>query len=142
MVADIAPRVAGYWGDSCNTLVIGGEPSAEQVRVRAAAQAASRRPRVTPAGHHRRGVRRRCARRSGRGRWRRLPASLGPRHRHLGAREPAPRAGRSHLLVPGMVIMCEPATYLPGVASARLEWMFLVTESGNEVLTDFEHRIA
>ena len=36
----------------------------------------------------------------------------------------------------------EPATYLPGIASARLEWMFLVTETGNEVLTDFEHRIS
>ena len=51
-------------------------------------------------------------------------------------------SGDHTVLQPGMVIMCEPATYLPGIASARLEWMFLVTETGNEVLTDFEHRIA
>ena len=55
VVADIAPRVAGYWGDSCNTLVIGGEPSAEQRRVLAAAQAGiekaceSLRPGITAA---------------------------------------------------------------------------------------------
>jgi Xaa-Pro aminopeptidase len=37
--------------------------------------------------------------------------------------------------------MVEPATYRPGVAAARLEWMFLVTDGGNEVLSGFEHRI-
>jgi Xaa-Pro aminopeptidase len=50
--------------------------------------------------------------------------------------------GDTTVLEAGMVIMVEPATYLPGVASARLEWMFLVTDDGNEVLSSFEHRIA
>ena len=51
-------------------------------------------------------------------------------------------AGDTTLLEPNMVIMVEPATYLPGVASARLEWMFLVTDAGNDVLTEFAHDIA
>ena len=97
VVADIAPRVAGYWGDSCNTLVIGGEPSAEQVRVhRRRAGRYREGVRVAPARHHCRRVRRRRSRGRGRGRRCRLRASLGPRHRHLGARESAPRVGRPH----------------------------------------------
>ena len=143
VVADIAPRVAGYWGDSCNTLVIGGEPSAEQVRVLAAAQAGiekareSLRPGITAAEFDA-GVRAAVV------------AAGGvdyPHHSGHGIgtsvhENPRLVPGDHTVLVPGMVIMCEPATYLPGIASARLEWMFLVTESGNEVLTDFEHRIA
>ena len=32
LIVDIAPRVAGYWGDSCNTLML-GEPTEEQARM-------------------------------------------------------------------------------------------------------------
>ena len=97
VVADIAPRVAGYWGDSCNTLVIGGEPSAEQRRVLAAAQAGidkaceTLRPGITAAEFDA-GVRAAVVAAGGV----ELRASLRPRHRHLGAREPAARAGRPH----------------------------------------------
>src|SRR4051794_2406254 len=42
VVADLAPRVAGYWGDSCNTLVVGGEPSGEQRRGVAGARGGAR----------------------------------------------------------------------------------------------------
>ena len=143
VVVDIAPRVSGYWGDSCNTLVIGGEPSARQVRVRAAAQAGiekaceSLRPGITAAEFDA-GVRAAVV------------AAGGVDYPHhsghgIGAsvhENPRLVPGDHTVLVPDMVIMCEPATYLPGVASARLEWMFLVTETGNEVLTNFQHRIA
>ena len=143
VVADIAPRVAGYWGDSCNTLVIGGEPSAEQRRVLAAAQAgidtacATLRPGITAAEFDA-GVRAAVV------------AAGGVNYEHHSGHGIGTSVHENPRLVPGdhtvlqagMVIMCEPATYLPGIASARLEWMFLVTDTGNEVLTDFEHRIA
>jgi len=143
VVADIAPRVAGYWGDSCNTLVVGGEPSDEQRRVLRAAQAgidearASLRPGITAAAFDA-GVRRAVA------------AAGGADYAHHSGHgigcsvheNPRLVPGDTTVLEPGMVIMVEPATYLPGVASARLEWMFLVTDDGNEVLSSFEHRIA
>jgi Xaa-Pro dipeptidase len=143
VVVDLAPRVAGYWGDSCNTLVVGGAPSAQQRRVLAAARAGierscqTLRPGITAAafdaeirmavvdaggvdyGHH-----------SGHG----IGTSVHENPRLV--------SGDQTMLESGMVIMVEPASYLPGVAAARLEWMFLVTETGNEVLSSFEHRIA
>jgi Xaa-Pro aminopeptidase len=39
----------------------------------------------------------------------------------------------------GMVLMLEPGAYAPGVGGVRLEWMYLVTATGNEVLSGFEH---
>ncbi len=142
VVADIAPRVAGYWGDSCNTLVIGGEPSAEQRRVLAAAQAGiekaceSLRPGITAAEFDA-GVRAAVIAAGGVDYVHHSGHGIGTSVHE----NPRLVSGDHTVLQPGMVIMCEPATYLPGVASARLEWMFLVTETGNEVLTDFEHRI-
>ena len=39
----------------------------------------------------------------------------------------------------GMVLMLEPGAYEPGVGGVRLEWMYLVTATGNEVLSGFPH---
>ena len=36
-------------------------------------------------------------------------------------------------------LMLEPGAYAPGVGGVRLEWMYLVTASGNEVLSGFPH---
>ena len=143
VVADIAPRVAGYWGDSCNTLVVGGAPSDEQQRVLHAAQAgidearAALRPGITAAAFDA-GVRAAVVKAGG--------ADYAHHSGHgIGCsvhENPRLVPGDTTVLEPGMVIMVEPATYVPGVASARLEWMFLVTDDGNEVLSSFEHRIA
>jgi Xaa-Pro aminopeptidase/Xaa-Pro dipeptidase len=38
-----------------------------------------------------------------------------------------------------MVLMLEPGAYEPGVGGVRLEWMYLVTDHGNEVLSGFPH---
>jgi Xaa-Pro aminopeptidase len=143
VVVDLAPRVAGYWGDSCNTLVIGGQPDAEQRRVLAAARAGierareALRPGITAAAFDAevRGA---------------VVAAGGIDFLHHAGHgigtsvheNPRLVPGDRTVLEPGMVIMVEPATYLPGIASARLEWMFLVTEAGNEILSTFEHRLA
>jgi len=143
VVVDIAPRVAGYWGDSCNTLVVGGAPSDAQQRVLRAAQAgieeacAALRPGITAAAFDA-GVRAAVVRAGG--------ADYAHHTGHgIGCsvhENPRLVPGDTTVLAPRMVIMVEPATYLPDVASARLEWMFLVTDDGNEVLSRFEHRIA
>jgi Xaa-Pro dipeptidase len=143
VIADLAPRVAGYWGDSCNTLVVGGEPSPEQRAVLAAAQAGieraveTLRPGIT-ASQFDAGIRAAVVSAGG---------ADYPHHSGHGIgtsvhENPRLVPGDHTVLEPGMVIMVEPATYLPGVASARLEWMFLVTDTGNEVLSGFEHVIA
>ena len=35
--------------------------------------------------------------------------------------------------------MLEPGAYAAGVGGVRLEWMYLVTATGNEVLSGFPH---
>ena len=50
--------------------------------------------------------------------------------------------GDETVLEPGMVIMVEPSSYETGVGGARSEWMFLVTETGNEVISAFDPRRA
>jgi Xaa-Pro dipeptidase len=41
----------------------------------------------------------------------------------------------------GMVLMIEPGAYDPEVGGVRLEWMYLVTATGNEVLSGFPHTL-
>jgi Xaa-Pro aminopeptidase len=41
----------------------------------------------------------------------------------------------------GMVLMIEPGAYDPEIGGVRLEWMFLVTANGNEVLSGFSHSL-
>ena len=143
VVADLAPRVDGYWGDSCNTLVVGGEPSAAQAGVLAAARAGveraceTLRPGITAAAFDA-GIRAAVVAAGGVD----YPHHSGHAVGTSVHENPRLVPGDATVLKPGMVIMVEPATYRPGVASARLEWMLLVTDDGNEVLTSFEHRIA
>jgi Xaa-Pro aminopeptidase len=40
-----------------------------------------------------------------------------------------------------MVLMIEPGAYHSDVGGVRLEWMYLVTDHGNEVLSDFPHAL-
>ena len=50
--------------------------------------------------------------------------------------------GETAAIREGMVLMLEPGAYAPGVGGVRLEWMYLVTASGNEVLSGFPHTLA
>ena len=47
--------------------------------------------------------------------------------------------GEETVIREGMVLMLEPGAYEPGVGGVRLEWMYLVTATGNEVLSGFPH---
>jgi Xaa-Pro aminopeptidase len=41
----------------------------------------------------------------------------------------------------GMVLMVEPGAYDTAIGGVRLEWMYLVTATGNEVLSGFPHTL-
>lgn len=141
IICDLSPRAGGYWGDSCDTLVV-GEPSPEflalyDVVERAMCQAIeSVRPGVS-AG--------------------RVASEVSPIIEASGYDNPLhighgigtsfhefPKIvmEETAILEPGMVLMMEPGACREGVGGARLEWMFEVTETGNRVLTDFEFSLA
>jgi Xaa-Pro dipeptidase len=46
--------------------------------------------------------------------------------------------GAPQELRPGMVLMVEPGAYDAQIGGVRLEWMFLVTEDGNEILSPYD----
>ena len=136
VICDLSPRAAGYWGDSCNTLVI-GDPTAGflelyEVALRAIHQAAeSVRPGISAGtlANEVAAV---------------IEASGYDNPLHVGhgigtGFHEFPRivVEETAMLESGMVLMIEPGAYRPGVGGARLEWMFEVTATGNRVLTDF-----
>jgi Xaa-Pro dipeptidase len=143
VVVDLAPRVAGYWADSCNTLVVGGEPTPAVARLLAGAQAGidrareALRPGLTASAFD--GLVRQA-----------VVAAGGTDYAHHSGHSigvavhenPRLVPGDHTVLEPGMVIMVEPATYERGVGGARREWMFLLTETENEVISGFEHVLA
>jgi Xaa-Pro aminopeptidase len=140
VICDLAPRLDGYWGDSCNTLVA-GEPSPALLRL----VDASRRALEMVVDTLRPGL--------AAGRLAREVQDLieadglsNPLHVGHGIGTSVHEFPR---LVPqeeasieaGMVLMVEPGAYDPAVGGVRLEWMFLVTEDGCDVLSPFEHAL-
>jgi Xaa-Pro dipeptidase len=139
VIVDLAPRVDGYWGDSCNTIIIGGEPQAELARMFTVTRDALERA----ADVLRPGIRACDADREVRAVITRGgyqdPLHVG----HgigTGVHEfPRLVAGERASLETDMVLMVEPGAYVPGVGGVRLEWMFRLTRDGNQVLSPFEH---
>lgn len=138
VICDLAPRVGGYWGDSCNTLVT-GEPTADFLRLwRTSKQAlevaaeclrpgisageldAEVRSVIEDAGFSN-------------------PLHIGHGIGTSSHEWPRVVPGNEVVIEPGMVLMIEPGAYDPRLGGVRLEWMFLVTETGSEVLSPFEH---
>jgi Xaa-Pro aminopeptidase len=133
LVVDIAPRVAGYWGDSCNTHVL-GEPTDEQRRMLTVIREAlamgteAARPGVEAeavdaimrdhvAGH--------------------FPAYPGSGGHGIGVdfhEPPRLMPGERTTLEPGMVIALEPGVYLEH-ACARVEHLVEVGRQGCEVIS-------
>jgi Xaa-Pro dipeptidase len=141
VICDLAPRISGYWGDSCNTFVV-GEPSESlvtlrDVSLRALEHAAEiLRPGIT-AGSFDADVRA-VITRAGFQNPLHIGHSIGTAiHEH-----PRLVAEETAVLESGMVLMVEPGAYVEGVGGVRLEWMFHVTPTGNTVLCPFEHVFA
>jgi Xaa-Pro aminopeptidase len=138
VMADLAPRVAGYWGDSCATATA-GDPSPGFLKLFEAAKTALdlaveiMRPGLAISELDRQ-----------------LRAHVGrygyayPHHsgHSLGtAVHEWPRIVpyETATLQAGMVLMVEPGAYDPEIGGVRTEWMIEVTVDGCRRLTDFEH---
>jgi Xaa-Pro aminopeptidase len=136
IIADIVPRLNGYWGDNAGTHFL-GEPSTELSKmyriVRAALQMGveSIHPGVQAAELDR------MLRAQ-------IEAASYPVYPHhsghgLGAsfhEEPRIVPYNELVLEPGMVIAIEPGIYIPEVGGVRLEDVVLVTKDGCELLTN------
>lgn len=136
VLCDLAPRVAGYWGDSCTTHVV-GRASAELLRFHDVACRALERARDVI----------RAGRTAGEvdGEVRGVIEAAGLRDPlHIGHgigtsvhEHPRIVPGSSAVLQAGMVLMIEPGAYRDDVGGVRVEHMFLVTDAGCEDLSPF-----
>ncbi|WP_375385751.1 M24 family metallopeptidase [uncultured Microbacterium sp.] len=138
VLADLAPRIGGYWSDSCNTFVLGTATSGLARLHELAARALQAGIRVAapgvPAGVVDHAVRS-------------VIADAGYEYGHhtghgIGTSvHEFPRIipGESAPLEEGMVILLEPGVYDPDIGGVRLEWMFEVRPEGLVRLTDFDH---
>ncbi len=135
VIADIVPRLDGYWGDICGTHFVGAPP-AEMAKIRGIVHDALRRgmDAVRP------GVIARDLDAMLRETIRAAGYEPYPHHSGHGVgvsyhEEPRLVPYNDMALAPGMVIAIEPGIYLPGVGGVRLENVVLVTQDGCEVLT-------
>lgn len=141
VIVDLGPRAAnGYWGDSCNTFVL-GEPSAKLVALhRAVVDSLAECVRVLKPGMRASELDEKV---------RTVVRKSGFEHPHhtghgigAGIHEwPRIVARETAVLEPNMVLMIEPGAYAPDIGGVRCEWMFRVTETGNELLSTHEHTL-
>ena len=136
ILADVAVRHNGYWGDTTRTPIVGSNPEVEEVRtglgevLRAAGLGL--RPGTTPAAVWEE-MRDRIATRFPEGRF--------PHHGGHGigiavAEDPQLIPGEPESLVAGMVFAVEPGVYFPGRYGVRVEDMYVVTEDGGVAIQD------
>jgi Xaa-Pro aminopeptidase len=140
VLTDTSPWSGGAWSDTANAVAV-GEPSAEQRRIFDAVRAALEhaislcRPGAV-AGEVDRAVRESLS-------------GWGPTYAHhtghgLGAswcERPLVIPGSEDVIDEDMVLAVEPAIYREGWGGIRLEHVFVVRASGNEILTHFEHTL-
>jgi len=139
-LTDTSPWIDGAWSDSANAVVV-SEPTAEHRRVFDAVRGVLElaidlcRPGVIA-----RDVDRRV---------RESLAGFGPSYRHhtghgisaAWSEEPRITPYNERRIEEGMVLAVEPAVYRPGWCGIRLEHVFVVGASGNEILTEFQHTL-
>jgi len=139
VICDLAPRVAGYWGDSCASAMI-GQPSESFAKLFSTARSAldlaieTVRPGLIIGDFD--AVLQSVIIRNGYGYAHHSGHSIG-----TGVHEwPRIVGHERETLKEDMVIMVEPTAFDPNVGGVRLEYMLHVTATGCEILTDFEHR--
>ncbi len=135
VIADIVPRLNGYWGDNCGTHFVGEPPAQLRKAYRAVLDAlcaaiAEVRPGLRACdldAQLRRAIQ---------------VAGYPPYPHHSGHglgttyhEQPRIVPYNKQALQAGMIIALEPGAYIPGVGGVRLEDVLLVTENGCEVLT-------
>lgn len=136
VLADVVPRLDGYWGDICN-VHFAGAASAELKRYYVASREAlyaaisAVRPGV-PANHIDR-IARQTIEKQG--------FTAYPHHTGHGVgtawhEEPRICGYNAAPLQAGMVIALEPGVYVEGVGGVRLEHVMVVTQDGAEILTN------
>jgi Xaa-Pro dipeptidase len=135
VIADIVPRLDGYWGDNAGTHFI-GEPPSELKRIYHIVRSAL----LYGIDAIRPGVQACEIDRLLRAEIEKSSYSVYPHHsgHGLGAtfhEEPRLVPYNTMQLQPGMIVAVEPGIYVPGLGGVRLEDVVLVTEDGCEVLT-------
>ncbi|MBK8884976.1 MAG: aminopeptidase P family protein [Bacteroidales bacterium] len=135
LLSDLTPCLNGYWGDSCNTMII-GEPAAEHRKTFALVKEALE----IAINAIRPGIRAMDIDKL-------MRSHIGnfPHHGGHGVgtkyhEEPRITPYNDLEIAEGMVIALEPAIYTNDYG-IRLEHMVVVTKSGCELLTEFQHCI-
>lgn len=138
IVCDLAPRVAGYWGDSCSAFFVGHQPNEAYVKLFEASKEtldlaiAELRPglrvcdfdAMLRANMERHGFS--YPHHSGHG----IGTSVHEFPRLL--------PDETALIEENMVLMVEPGSYIPGLGGARCEFMLIVTATGCKVAAPFQ----
>ncbi|MGN6765215.1 MAG: M24 family metallopeptidase [Rhizobiaceae bacterium] len=141
LISDLAPRVSGYWGDSCASAML-GEPSVPYLKLFHAAKGALdraleiMRPGLVIADLD-------AALRSEVGR-------AGYAYPHHSGHSIGTSVHEWPRLVPyeraqfeaGMVVMVEPGAYDPEIGGVRTEWMIEITHDGCRPVAPFPHEPA
>lgn len=138
---DVAPWVGGYWSDTANGFVVGGNPDARQRDIHALVAEAlatgidAVKPGVTGAELDRlcRGV----ISKAGFDYVHHTGHGLGTSH----TEGPRITPDSADILEAGMVIALEPGIYVDGWGGFRHEHVIEVTDGGAEVITAFEHQL-
>lgn len=137
VICDLAPRVQGYWGDSCSGFIVGGIGSEEYRKMHAACfgtlqlAISELRPGIRVCDfdaklrEHLKGHGYSYPHHSGHG----IGASVHEWPRLVPDEEA--------LIEENMVLMVEPGSYVPRLGGVRCEFMLRVTRSGAEAMATF-----
>jgi len=141
LICDLAPRVNGYWGDSCASSMLGHPSAGFKKQFAAVKSALDLAIEIICPG-----------------------LGIGELDQHLQAHIAAAGYGYAHhsghsigtsvhewprivgyeteSFKKDMVVMVEPTAFDPHIGGVRLEFMLHVTDNGCDVLTDFEHQLS
>lgn len=139
LISDLAPRVSGYWGDSCASSFLGTPQDNYLKLFDTAKRALDRaleimRPGILAADLD--AELRRSVGAAGYSYPHHSGHSIGASVHEWPRLTPYERAP----LQEGMFIMVEPAAYDPDIGGVRLEWMIEITATGCRPAAPFEHR--
>jgi Xaa-Pro dipeptidase len=139
LISDLAPRVGGYWGDSCASAVLGEADAGYLKLFRAARGALDRGLELMRPGL-------RIAELDAE--LRRIVSAAGYSYPHHSGHSLGTEVHEWPRIVPyehaaleaGMFLMIEPGAYDPAVGGVRTEWMIEITADGCRPVAPFAHR--